>query len=156
MVVVVLRIHPSEFLLEDSGSEFTLEFAERHDEQVFKCLTKSAPDRDAASTQPRGRHLALTLGVSGLGNAQTTRDAAHRVSWADSLEMIRARHPDVCQQGGEGCATWSSMCLGSVADSAERLKTVGARIPSWEALARGVRQGTRRLKDRETNEPHHG
>ena len=45
--------------------------------------------------------------------------------------------------------------LGSVADSTERLKTVGARIPSWEALAGGVRPGTRRLKDREPNEPHH-
>ena len=42
-----------------------------------------------------------------------------------------------------------------MADSTERLKTVGARIPSWDAVAGGVRPGTR-LKDREPNEPHHG
>ena len=70
--------------------------------------------------------------------------------------MIGARHPEVARRVVKGVATRSSRCLGSVADSTERLKTVGARIPSWEALAGGVRPGARRLKDREPNEPHHG
>ena len=144
------------FFLRTVAPEFTLEFAERHDEQVFKCLSKVLQTEMLHPHNHEAAAMPFTLGGSGLGNAQTTRDAAHWGSWADSLEMIRAWHPDVASRVVKGVAIWSSMCLGSVADSAERLKTVGARIPSWEALAGGVRQGTRRLKDREPNEPHHG
>ena len=63
--------------------EFTLKFAERHDEQVFKCPRKVLQIET----------LHLDIGSLELGNAQRTRDAAHWRSWADSLEMIGARHP---------------------------------------------------------------
>ena len=42
--------------------------------------------------------MPLTLGGLGLGNAQRTRDAAHWGSWADSLEMIGARHPELARR----------------------------------------------------------
>ena len=51
--------------------------------------------------------MPLTLGGLGLGNTQRTRDAAHWESWADSLEMIRARHPEVASRVVKGVATRS-------------------------------------------------
>ena len=65
------------FFLRTVAPELTLEFAQRHDEQVFKCLSKVLqtemlhPHHHVAATMP------LTLGGLGLGNAQRTRDAAH-------------------------------------------------------------------------------
>ena len=100
---------------------------------------QSAPDRDAASTQRRGRHHALDIGRFGIGQrAEDTRRRALR---------------ELGRQFGDGQSAAPRSCQ-PVADPAERLKTVGARIPSWEALAGGVRPGKRRLKDREPNEPH--
>ena len=102
VVVGVLRIHPSEFLLEDSGSEFTLEFTERHDEQVFKCLSKCSRQRRCTHATTRPHHV-LDIGRFGM-----TRDAAHWVSWADSLEMISGRFHRTfedrgCQDPKLGC-----------------------------------------------------
>ena len=144
------------FFLRTVAPEFTLKFAERHEKQVFKCLSKVLQTETLHPRNHEAATMPLTLGVVGLGDAQRTRDAALWRSWADSLEMIRAGHPEVASREVKGVAARSSMCLGSVADSAERLKTMGAKIPSWEALAGSVRPGTRRLKDREPNEPHHG
>ena len=64
VVVGVLRIHPSEFLLEDSGSEFTSSLL-KDTTSRSSSVTASAPDRDVAPTQPRGRTMSLTL--RGLG-----------------------------------------------------------------------------------------
>ena len=89
--------------------EFTLEFAERHDEQVFKCLSKVLQTETLHPRNHEAATMPLTLGGLGLGNAQRTRDAAHWGSWADSLEMIRARHPEVARR----------VVKGSVADSTE-------------------------------------
>ena len=97
VVVAVLRIHQSQFLLEDSGTGM----------QVFKCLSKVLqtdtlhPHHHVAATMP------LTLGGLGLGNAQRARDATHWGSWADSLEMIRARHPEVASRVVRGLVTRS-------------------------------------------------
>ena len=78
--------------------EFTLEFAERHDEQVFKCLSKVLQTETLHPRNHEAATMPLTLGGLGLGNAQRTHDAAHWESWADSLEMIRARHPEVASR----------------------------------------------------------
>ena len=95
------------FFLRTVAPEFTLEFAERHDEQVFKCLSKVLQTETLHPRNHEAATMPLTLGGFGLGNAQRTRnaaaqrtrDAAHWGSWADSLEMIRARHPEVASRG---------------------------------------------------------
>ena len=122
---------------------------------------QSAPDRDVASTQPRGRHHALDIGRFGIRQrAEDTQRRRAEDTRRRTLGKLGRQFGDdqssAPRSGQQGVATRSSMCLGSLADSAERLKTEGARVPSWEALAGGVRPGTRTLKDREPNEPHHG
>ena len=83
---------------------------------------------------------------SGIG--QRTRDAAHRGRWADSLEMIRARHPQsghsVYQVFGIHGRFGRKFEDGKCQDP-----TLGARLQKMQ------KPGTRRSKNREPNEPHH-
>ena len=53
------------------------EFAERHDEQVFKCLGKVIQTETLHPRNHEAATMPLTLRGLGLGNAQRTRDAAH-------------------------------------------------------------------------------
>ena len=52
--------------------------------------------------------MPLTLGGLGIGNSERMRDAAHWGSWADCLEMIKIRLPDVARRIVQGMATRSS------------------------------------------------
>ena len=65
------------FFLRTVAPEFTLEFAERHDEQVFTCLSKVPQTETLHPRNQEAATMPLTLGGLGLGNAQRTRDAAH-------------------------------------------------------------------------------
>ena len=55
--------------------------------------------------------LPLTLGGVGVGGALRLRDAAHWGSWADCLEMGRARHPQVAEDVIRGMQGRVSHCL---------------------------------------------
>ena len=91
VVAVVLPIHQSQLLLE------------RHDEQVFKCLSKVFQTETLHPHNHKAAIMPLTLGGLGLGSAQRTRDAAHWECWAHSSKMIRARHPEVARKVVKGC-----------------------------------------------------
>ena len=71
------------------------QFAEAHDENVWQCLRRVISTTDEADRTKWGATLPFSLGGLGLGSAVRTREAAHWASWADSLEMIRNRHPSV-------------------------------------------------------------
>ena len=73
VVAGVLRIHSSEFFLRTVSPEFTLEFAERHDKQVFKCLSKVLQTETLHPRNHEAATMRLTLGGLGLGNAEDTR-----------------------------------------------------------------------------------
>ena len=115
--------------------ELTGPFAERHDKDLWSCLTDilqiSAvhPDLVASASLP------LPLGGVGLGSAQKVREAANWASWADCLEMVSERHPTIAAAMIEGITQRTPGCLGSVARSAEALENNGTEIPSWTALS---------------------
>ena len=60
-----------------------------------------------------------------MGSASRIRDAAKWGIWADCLEMIQNRHPDVARSVLQGLASRASECLESVENAAERLRRVG-------------------------------
>ena len=73
--------------------DLSLPFAERHDDRVWDCL---ASFLHVPAQLPHARTTAL-MPLSkrglGLGCAVRARHAAHHASWADSLPMVRQRHP---------------------------------------------------------------
>ena len=64
-------------------------------------------------------------------------------SWADCLEMIKIRHPDVARRIVQGMATRSSQCFQAVEEAASRLCLTGVDTPNWEVLSVGLRQQKR-------------
>ena len=96
--------------------------------------------------------LPLTLGGVGVGCALRIRDAAHWGSWADCLEMVRARHPQVAEDIIRGMQGRVSDCLSAVQDCAAHLQNVEVQLPTWEALAGGVRPATSLEEEREPSE----
>ena len=68
-------------------------FATRHDENVWACLRELLGMPNAPPEARVIATLALSAGGLGLASAVRVRPAAHWASWADSLRMIRQRHP---------------------------------------------------------------
>ena len=77
--------------------ELTAEFAAEQDRNVWRCLAEILRVRDVERGAIASSSLPLTLGGVGVGGALRLRDAAHWGSWADCLEMVRARHPQVAE-----------------------------------------------------------
>ena len=71
------------------------------------------------------------------GNSERMRDATHWGSWADCLEMIKIRHPDV--PGGllRGWPPVIAMFPGGGRGS--QLRLIGVDTPNWEVLSAGLR-----------------
>ena len=80
------------------------------------------------------------------------RDAAHWGNLADCLEMVRARHPQVAEDIIRGMQGRVSDCLSAVEDCAAHLQDVGVQLPTWEALAEGVRPVTGLEEEREPSD----
>ena len=83
--------------------------------------------------------LPLTLGGLGVGGSARVRDAAFWGGWADCLEVVKARHPQVAQDMMTGFRRQRSGCLSSVTGSVNRLLEVGVHVPEWKEIADGLR-----------------
>ena len=122
-------IHPS-------GSE---EFAATHDAAIMRVFFRPLDIRGDQDTLNLAS-LPCRLGGVGLQNAVRGAPAAYWSSWADSLHMIRKRHPDVADfitvalSRGEGGPHMeaAARCRGNLVD-------LGFEAPEWEDLARGAR-----------------
>ena len=120
--------------------ELTAEYARAHDKRVIQCLSDVLQIRDGFPGQTlQTAFLPLTLGGLGVGGSARVRDAAFWGSWADCLEMVKARHPQVAQDMISGFQRQSSGCLSSVRGAENRLRDAGVHIPEWEELAEGLR-----------------
>ena len=119
----------------------TSAFAAAHDARLWQCLCSILQlDPVQVDVVRETATVPLSLGGLGLRSAQRTRIPAFWASWADSLAMIRQRHPDVAVQlfhQLEGHP--DTPCLQAAADAARSLHGVRGFIPSWEALSHGVR-----------------
>ena len=115
--------------------EDTLEFAERHDDRVWECLrailgTPAAPVSAKVLAQ-----LPLSMGGLGLTSAVQTRVAAHWASWADSISMVRKRHPTIADAMIAGIDRGPAPCFQSVRNCEHALAEAGLAIPSWVEMA---------------------
>ena len=72
-------------------------------------------------------HLPLSMGGLGLTSAVQTRVAAHWASWADSISMVRKRHPGIDRD--------PAPCFQSVTNCECVLAEAGLAIPSWIEMA---------------------
>ena len=147
------------YMLRVVRPEWALEFARAHDQEVWECLchiltVPTGPESVARASTT----FPLAMGGLGLRSAERTRWPAYWASWADTLPMIRERHPEVADlivyhlKGGA-----SSPCLGSACRAATTLDGVdGFEVPSWSAVAAGQRPPIMEVEDREPGVPRQG
>ena len=120
--------------------ELTAEYARVHDNRVLQCLCDVLHIRNGLPGQTlETASLPLTLGGLGVGGSGRVRDAAFWGSWADCLEMVKARHPQVAQDMMTGFRSQRSGCLSSVTGAVNRLLEVGVHVPEWKEIADGLR-----------------
>ena len=98
------------------------------------------------------------MGELGLRSAVRTSTAAYWSSWADTLSMIRARHPAVTD---DMVITFSANPKGQHLQRANncrrRLQDAGFDAPEWGDLSRGLRPGQRGVDEApEPVAPRHG
>ena len=74
--------------------EDVAQFASEHDVATQSCLSRLLGARCTQDAQDLAS-LPLSTGGCGLRSASKSKEAAHWASWADSLQMIHQRHPDV-------------------------------------------------------------
>ena len=71
-------------------------YARAHDDGIWQCFCELLElDPTAGDKRREIANLLLLLGGLGLRSASRLRESAHWASWADCLEMIHQRHPDV-------------------------------------------------------------
>ena len=98
---------------------------ERHDNRAWKCLARpfNAP-RELAHARITAL-MPLSKGGLGLGSAMRTRHAAHWAIWADSLPMVKQRHPDVAAPIVGGLERDPAACFTAVRGCLGCLRTAG-------------------------------
>ena len=143
------------FWLRTVPREFTLDYAEKHDRSVHRCLEQILQMDDIPQHIWESASMPLTLGGLGVGGASRMCDAAHWSSWADCLEMVQNRHPHIAHAILGGLATRTPGYLRAVQESGDRLRGVGVQVPSWEALAAGLRPEDVDMEP-EPSQPKHG
>ena len=111
-------------------------FARRHDDNVWTCLREILGTPNAPAAARVLSTLALSAGGLGLVSAVRVRPAAHWASWADSLRMVRQRHPAIAERmvaGLEGDGP--EACFQSVRQCQQTVLEAGLEMPHWQELA---------------------
>ncbi len=147
------------YVLRVVSPDLAAEYARAHDEALWECLcTIAAVDPETAGVWRQVAQLPFHQGGLGLRSAERIGVAAHWASWADSLEMIQARHPPVAQAivralemgGGD------SDVLRAAHQCAEAVAAAGVVVPTWPALAAGARPEFQEHSEQEPGEAQHG
>ena len=129
-------------------------FATRHDENVWACLRELLGMPNAPPEARVIATLALSAGGLGLASAVRVRPAAHWASWADSLRMIRQRHPLIARLIIAGLEEDSPLpCFRSVRQCQQTLDDAGLEMPPWQELSESP---PARDEDPEPNQPKFG
>ena len=118
------------------------QFAQAHDAGLWRCLcaiVRVGEDqcdplaKDAAS-------LPLSMGGLGLRSAVRTSNSAFWASWADSLPMVRERHPEVADLVVDALdSDPATPILSAVVEAARAVQVGGFVPPSWATLSHGAR-----------------
>ena len=117
----ILRGNASQLLVKDCAPELTAEYARVHDNWVLQMYVRCVAIRNGLPGQTLvTASLPLTLGGLGVGSGARVQDAPFWGSWADCLEMVKARHPQVAQDMMTGFRSQRSGCLSSVTGAVNR------------------------------------
>ena len=147
------------YMLRVVRPEWALDFAQAHDQEVWECLCSIlAVPVGEESIARMSTTLPMALGGLGLRSAERSKWSAFWSSWADTLPMIKERHPEVAEvivhhlaRGG------TSPCLDSARSAAVVLDGVdGFQVPSWSDVASGLRPPVIGDEDREPGVPRQG
>ena len=127
--------------------ELARHFAQAHDAGLWRCLCAilrvgedqcDALAKDAAS-------LPLCMGGLGLRSAVRTSSSAQ---WADSLSMVRERHPGVADMIVDALESDpATPILSAVVEAARAVQVGNFEPPSWASLSHGARPPPRELDE---------
>ena len=84
-------------------------------------------------------------------SATKLRGGSYWASWADSLEMVQKKHPDIADRF-VSClheAGGHTECLEMVGECGLQLLALGMEVPSWASLAEGARPGKTPVEEQE-------
>ena len=124
------------FWLRAVRPEDTEDYARRHDANVWTCFQEITGIAHAPATAHVLSTLSLAAGGLGLASAVRVRAAAHWASWADSLQMIKQRHPLTARLMVRQLEAHEPVgCFLSVLQCQRQLTDAGLVIPPWEELA---------------------
>ena len=139
--------------------DHSLHFAQRHEEQIWRCLTTLIGVVPVATSESARSAATLPLSSGGLGcrSSIRLRYAAHWASWADSIKMIGERHPEVA------ATILRAIDENSISHSIEainictgRLEDAGFVAPSWVQLISGEVQAPDMVDEEDPNQPRKG
>ena len=122
--------------------DLAAEYAAGHDEGLWQCLCAimEVHEEEASPEWRAVAQLPLSSGGLGLRSAARLSPAAFWASWADSLAMIRERHPDIAAQivdalgaGGGPSPTLQQAAASArlAADSGALWKAPHSRASAW-------------------------
>ena len=97
LIPLYCGVSRANFFIRAVSPDHSLQFAQRHEEQIWRCLTTLigvAPEAISESARSAAT-LPLSSGVLGCRSSVRLRHAARWASWADSIKMIGERHPEV-------------------------------------------------------------
>ena len=97
LLLLLCAASRANYMLRVVHPALSFRFAQMRDAGIWECFH--------ALARPVTQHmwetsLPFALGGLCLRNAERLRSTAHWASWADTLPVIRARHPDVAEHAG--------------------------------------------------------
>ncbi len=131
----------SNYLLRVLPPSCTAVYAQEHDAAVLRCLG-TLLGNDIQGQHAQRALLAMRSGGLGLRSAQRLAPAAYWASWADSLAMLRAKHPQVAERIAQQLERLQGVdvpVLRELADAAAALLEDGFVFLPWRDLMIGAR-----------------
>ena len=142
LILLCCGVSRANFFIRAVSPDCSLQFATRHEAQIWRCLTTLVGVLPEAVPESAKAAATLPLSSGGLGcrSSVRLRHAAHWASWADSIKMIGERHPEVVAtilrevDGNNG-----SRSIQAINSCTQHLEEAGFVAPDWVQLASGAR-----------------
>ena len=159
LILLYCGVSRANFFIRAVSPDHSLHFAQRHEEQIWRCLTTLIGVVPEAISESARSAATLQLSSGGLGcrSSVRLRHAAYWASWADSIKMIGERHPEVA------ATILRALDENSVSHSIEainictgRLEDAGFVAPSWVQLVSGEVQAPDMVDEEDPNQPRKG
>ena len=149
LILLYCGVSRANFFIRAVSPDCSLQFATRHEAQIWRCLTTLVGVLPEAVSDSAKAAATLPLSSGGLGcrSSFRLRHAAHWASWADSIKMIGERHPEVAatmvlvasRPSTLALDTWKKQVLWPQIGSNWLLER--SRLPTWLTRTNPTNQG---------------